>query len=65
MKEKRFITEYANYQKVLINNNKLIREDIKEKALERIDKILYESRRGRITVYETMISLLNILSESN
>ena len=60
---KRFIKEYANYQKETISSYELMREDIKVKALNRIDNILKASEKGLITIDESMKSIANVLSE--
>ena len=61
MKVERFIREYANYQKKSINSNDLMKRDIKESALNRIDNVLKAKERGLITVNETMQIITNSL----
>jgi hypothetical protein len=63
MKVERFIKEYANYQKETIKGYDLMKEEIKEKALNRIDTILKAKERGMITVDETIKSIANILND--
>lgn len=60
MKVERFITEYVKYQKELINNNDLIKTDIKEIALTEIDRMVKYRERGLVTVNETMSAIANI-----
>jgi len=63
MKIERFIKEYANYKKKLINSNELIKEEYKQKALARIDNTLKAKERGMITVDEAMLSMINALND--
>ena len=60
---KRFIKEYANYQKKSIINNELMKKDIKEYGLSRIDKILEITKRGLISTDEAMNLISNIFNE--
>ena len=59
---KRFITEYAKYQKESITTNELMKEDIKQEALNKIDNIVKAAERGLITVDETMSVIANVFS---
>ena len=63
MKVERFIKEYANYQKESIKSYELMKEEIKEKALNRIDNILKAKEREMITVDETILLIANILND--
>lgn len=63
MKVERFIKEYANYKKKSINSNELMKQEYKEKALNRIDNMLKAKERGLITVDETISSIVNILND--
>ena len=63
MKVERFIKEYANYQKKSINSNELMKQEYKQKALNRMDNILKAKERGIITVDETILSIVNILND--
>ena len=56
---KRFITEYANYMKNEISNNDLMQNDIKQKALERIEQVVNARKRMFISIGETMEILSN------
>jgi hypothetical protein len=57
----RFLTEYANYEKKLFKNNKLMQQEYKDKAIERINKILQCREKGLITIDETINGILNCL----
>lgn len=57
---KRFIKEYANYQKEAISKNELMGVDIKEEALDRIERTVKMSGRGLITVDEAMRAIANM-----
>ena len=63
MKVERFIKEYASYQIKAINSNELMKQEYKEKALNRIDNILKAKERGMITVDEAMLSMINALND--
>lgn len=55
----RFIKEYANYTKSCIIHNDLMKQDIKQKALERIEKSIKARENGLITINETMECIMN------
>ena len=55
----RFIKEYANYIKSSIIHNDLMKQDIKQKALERIEKSIKAREKGLITVDETMKCIMD------
>ena len=55
----RFIKEYANYTKSCIIHNDLMKQDIKQKALEKIKKSIRAREKGLITVDETMKLIMN------
>ena len=57
----RFLTEYANYKKRLFKNNKLMQQEYKDKAIERIDNSLQCKEEGLITIDETINGILNCL----
>lgn len=57
----RFMKEYANFQKQSICNGELIKQDIKDKATENVDKALRIYERGLITVDEAMKLIMNCL----
>ena len=57
----RFLTEYANYKKRLFKNNKLMQQEYKDKAIERIDNGLQCKEEGLITIDETINGILNCL----
>jgi hypothetical protein len=63
MKLERFIKEYANSKKKSFIENDLMKEDIKQKALIKIDTILKERERGRITIDETLLSIINVFED--
>ena len=63
MKVERFIKEYANSKKKSFIENDLMKEDIKQKALIKIDTILKERERGRITIDETLLSIINVFED--
>lgn len=44
----RFIKEYANYQKRIISNNELMRPEIKNMAIKKINGALRARERGLI-----------------
>lgn len=50
----RFVKEYAAYQKRSIKGYDLMKADIKEKAIKKIDRTLIVLERGLITVDEAM-----------
>ena len=54
----RFIKEYANHQKSIIIHNDLIKQDIKVRALEKIDKALRLREREVITADEAIRTIL-------
>jgi hypothetical protein len=56
---KRFIIEYANYKKNVIQNNNLMRTDIKNYGLNRIDNVLKYLEKGFLTIDETMNEINN------
>lgn len=57
---KRFITEYANYQKKELKNNSLMQSKFKNEKLSRIDKIINYCKNGFITIDEAMSEISKI-----
>lgn len=55
---KRFVQEYANYRISDIIKNKLMREDIKREAVEKIQKIVKRCERGLLSEDEAVYSIL-------
>ena len=55
---KRFITEFANYKKKTYQNNELMKNEYKDKSIQKIDQALKLSERGLITINETMKIIL-------
>ena len=53
--------EYANFQKQSICNDELIKQEIKDKATENVDKALRTYERGLITINEAMKLIMNCL----
>lgn len=51
---RRFITEYANYQKACFTCNDMIEKEVKEEAVETINGALKAREKGMISVDETM-----------
>ena len=60
MKVERFIKEYAKFQIDCIKGNEFIKEEVKEEALAKIDKILKHKENGFVTVDETIRTILNV-----
>lgn len=59
MQIEKFITDYASYQKQLIQNNKLMRVEIKQEAIKIIDNALKARESNLITVDKTINNILN------
>lgn len=59
----RFITEYANYQKEAIINNKLMKNEYKEYGLSRILTILDRIENGSIGITSAMNLMSNIFDK--
>lgn len=57
----KFLKEYAEYQKKEYNNNELMKQEYKDKATERINKVLIFRKRGLITVNEAISHILTVL----
>ena len=55
----RFMKEYANYTKQSIFNCELMKPEIKEKAITKIDNALRVTEKGLITIDEGMKSIMN------
>ena len=55
----RFMKEYANYTKQSISNSKLMKKEIKEKAIAKVNKALQLTEKGLITIDEGMKSIMN------
>lgn len=51
---RRFITEYANYQKAYFTGNDMIEKEVKEEAIENINGALSAREKGMISIDETM-----------
>jgi hypothetical protein len=60
---KRFVTEYANYRISDITKNKLMREDIKREAVEKIGRIIKRCERGLLSHDEAIWAILNTFKE--
>lgn len=54
----RFIKEYANYKINDYKNNELMKKEYKEKAIDKINKILRLKENGLITIDETIKTIL-------
>ena len=54
----RFIKEYANYKKNNYNNNKLMQQELKNNAIDRINKALKLKENGLITIDEVIKIIL-------
>ena len=58
----RFIKEYANYQKKILNSYRgLWKKEVIEDRIERLDRIVKARDKGLITVDETMREIRNIV----
>ena len=55
----RFMKEYASYTKQSISNCELMKPEIKEKAITKIDNTLRVTEKGLITIDEGMKSIMN------
>ena len=55
----RFMKEYASYTKQSISNCELMKKEIKEKAIIKVDKTLQLTEKGLITIDEGMKSIMN------
>ena len=55
----RFMKEYAIYTKQSISNCELMKPEIKEKAITKIDNVLRATEKGLITIDEGMKSIMN------
>ena len=55
----RFIKEYASYTKQSISNSKLMKKEIKEKAIAKVNKALQLTEKELITIDEGMKSIMN------
>lgn len=51
---RRFITEYANYQKAYFSSNDLMEQEIKDGAIETINRALKAREKGIISIGEAM-----------
>ena len=60
---KRFIKEYANFQKETIKNLELMNETLKENAISKIDKTLVLQEKGFLTVDEAIKNILEAHSK--
>ena len=59
LKIPRFIKEYASYTKKSIFNSELMNDEIKQKAIKKIDRALHLTENGLITIDEGMRLILN------
>ena len=50
----RFMIEYANYQIKCLESNKEMNTGIRNELIRRIDRVIFDYKRGFITVDETM-----------
>ena len=50
----RFVDEYANFKRRQIKANDMMNPGIKAEILRRVEKVMENSRRGNITLDETM-----------
>ena len=55
----RFMKEYASYTKKAVFNSELMNDEIKQKAIKKIDKALQLTERGLITIDEGMSLIIN------
>lgn len=55
----RFMKEYANYTKKAVFNSELMNDEIKQKAVKKIDRALYLAKNNFITIDEGMSLILN------
>ena len=55
----RFMKEYASYTKKSIFNSELMMDEIKQKAIAKIDKALQLMENGLITIDEGMKLIVN------
>ena len=59
----RFMKEYASYTKKSIFNSELMMDEIKQKAIVKIDKALQLTEKGLITIDEGMKLIVNCFEE--
>lgn len=57
----RFVKEFSNYQIKLYSNNKLMLPELKQEAINTINKAIFNYTRGYITIHETMQIINNPL----
>lgn len=57
---RRFVKEYANYKIIKISNDDLMKQEIKEKKLQDIEKYIKSVKRGLITVDECIHEISKI-----
>ena len=55
----RFIKEYASYTKKSIFNSDLMMDEIKQKAIKKVDRALYLTKNNFITIDEGMRLILH------
>ena len=55
----RFMKEYASYTKKAVFNSELMNDEIKQKAVKKIDRALNLTEKGLITIDEGMRLILN------
>lgn len=55
----RFMKEYASYTKKAVFNSELMNDEIKQKAIKKIDRALHLAEKGLITIDEGMRLILN------
>ena len=55
----RFMKEYANYTKKAVFNSELMNDEIKQKAIKKIDRALHLAKNSFITIDEGMSLIIN------
>lgn len=55
----RFMKEYASYTKKAVFNSELMNDEIKQKAIKKIDRALHLTKNNFITIDEGMSLIIN------
>lgn len=63
MKVERFLKEYANYMLNKLNNNELMNIELKEKAINKVQRAIVFREKGMITANETIKAILNCFED--
>lgn len=58
-----FMKEYASYTKKSIFNSDLMMDEIKQKAIKKVNRALYLTERGLITIDEGLKLIVNCFEE--